>query len=166
MSLFGKQKDDDTSARGPGSAAASGAVLPPQQRGRGRRTQEGSSDMATIGKSIAIRGDLTGNEDLVIEGTVEGKVELPDNQLTIGANGNVKAEIHAKTVVVIGRVAGNVHGSERVELQATGVVEGDVSAPRLIVSEGAVFNGAIKMGASTGKAPGHAPPAPGAPKAG
>ena len=166
MSLFGKQKDDDASARGPGPAAARDAVLPPQQRGRGRRTQEESSDMATIGKSIAIRGDLTGNEDLVIEGTVEGKVELPDNQLTVGANGNVKAEIHAKTVVVIGRVAGNVHGSERVELQATGVVEGDVGAPRLIVSEGAVLNGAIKMGASAGKAPGQLPTTPGAPKAG
>jgi cytoskeletal protein CcmA (bactofilin family) len=101
--------------------------------------------MANIGKSITIKGDLTGNEDIVVEGTVEGKVELPNNQLTIGANGSAKAEITAKTIVVIGRVSGNVHGTERVEIQATGVVEGDVSAARLIVAEGAVLNGSIHM---------------------
>jgi cytoskeletal protein CcmA (bactofilin family) len=101
--------------------------------------------MANIGKSISIKGDLTGNEDMVIEGKVEGKVELPNNQLTVGANGTVRAEVHAKAVVVIGRVAGNVHGTERVEIQATGVVDGDVTAPRLVVAEGAVVNGAIHM---------------------
>jgi cytoskeletal protein CcmA (bactofilin family) len=101
--------------------------------------------MANIGKSIAIKGDLTGNEDMVIEGKVEGKVELPNNQLTVGANGTVRAEVHAKAVVVIGRVAGNVHGTERVEIQATGVVDGDVTAPRLVIAEGAVVNGSIHM---------------------
>ncbi|MDH5566006.1 MAG: polymer-forming cytoskeletal protein, partial [Myxococcales bacterium] len=94
--------------------------------------------MATIGKSIAIKGDLTGKEDLVIEGTVEGRVDLPDAQLTVGANGTIQAEIHAKSVVVIGKVTGNVHGSERIEIQSTGVVKGDVVAPRLVVAEGAV----------------------------
>jgi cytoskeletal protein CcmA (bactofilin family) len=101
--------------------------------------------MANIGKSISIKGDLSGNEDLVIEGKVEGKVELPNNQLTIGANGLAKAEIHAKTVVVIGKVAGNVRGTERIEIQATGIVDGDVAAPRLVVAEGAVLNGSIQM---------------------
>lgn len=101
--------------------------------------------MANIGKSISIKGDLTGNEDLVIEGTVEGRVDLPNNQLTVGANGVVKAEVQAKAVVVVGRVAGNVEGTERVEIQATGVVEGDVTSPRLVVAEGAVLNGAIQM---------------------
>ncbi len=102
--------------------------------------------MANIGKAISIRGDLTGNEDMVIEGQVEGKVDLPNNQLTIGANGNVKAEIHAKGIVIVGHVVGNVIGLERVEIQATGRVEGDVSAPKLIVAEGAQLNGAIQMG--------------------
>ena len=101
--------------------------------------------MATIGKSISIKGDLSGNEDLVLEGTVEGKVELPNNQLTVGANGVVKAEIQAKTVVVVGRVTGNIQGTDRIEIQATGVVDGDVSAPRLVVAEGAVLNGGIRM---------------------
>ena len=104
--------------------------------------------MANIGKSISIRGDLTGNEDMVIEGQVEGKVDLPNNQLTVGADGKLKAEIHAKSIVVVGRVDGDVFGLERVEIQATGRVEGDVTAPKLIVAEGAQLNGAIKM---TGK---------------
>ena len=119
--------------------------------------------MANIGKSIAIRGDLTGNEDMVIEGQVEGKVDLPNNQLTVGANGNVKAEIHAKGVVIVGHVVGNVVGLERVEIQATGQVEGDVSAPKLSVAEGAQLNGAIKMtqkGNRTGAASPEAEAAP------
>jgi cytoskeletal protein CcmA (bactofilin family) len=112
--------------------------------------------MANIGKSISIKGDLTGNEDLVLEGKVEGKVELPNNQLTVGANGVVKAEIQAKSVVVVGKVTGNIRGTERIEIQATGVVDGDVAAPRLVVAEGAVLNGAIQMtqkAAGTGQAP-------------
>ena len=114
--------------------------------------------MANIGKSISIKGDLTGNEDIVIEGKVDGKVELPNNQLTVGANGTVQAEVHAKSVVVVGRIAGNVHGTERVEIQATGIVEGDVNAPRLVVAEGAVINGAIHMTKKEGAAA--QPPAP------
>jgi len=101
--------------------------------------------VANIGKSISIRGDLTGNEDMVIEGQVEGKVDLPNNQLTVGANGKVKAEIHAKSIVVVGLVDGNIFGLERIEIQATGHVEGDVTAPKLVVAEGAQLNGAIQM---------------------
>ncbi|MEM7413037.1 MAG: polymer-forming cytoskeletal protein [Myxococcota bacterium] len=120
---------------------------------RGRETTQGRT-MANIGKSITIAGDLTGEEDLVIEGKVDGKVTLPNSQLTVGANGTVQAEVRAKSVVVIGRIAGNVHGTDRVEIQATGVVEGDVSAPKLIVAEGAVLNGTIQMGSGSGKASG------------
>lgn len=143
MSLFGGRKDEGGEAEAevpqapPAAAPASGAT----QSFFGR----GEEGMANIGKSISIKGDLTGNEDIVVEGTVEGKVDLPNNQLTIGANGTAKAEITAKTIVVIGKVSGNVHGTERVEIQATGVVEGDVSAPRLVVAEGAVLNGSIHM---------------------
>lgn len=117
--------------------------------------------MANIGKSITISGDLTGEEDLVIEGKVEGKVTLPNSQLTIGQTGTIKAEVQAKSVVVIGRVAGNVRGTERVEIQATGIVDGDVIAPKLIVAEGAVLNGSIQMGtkgAPAERAPTTAPP--------
>jgi len=110
-------------------------------------TVSAGGKMANIGKSITLKGDLSGNEDLVIEGHIEGRVDLPNNQLTIGANGSCAAEVHAKTVVVVGKVTGNVIASERIEIQATGLVNGDVSAPRLIVQEGAVVNGSIEMGA-------------------
>ena len=146
MSLFGGRKDEIGGAPSEGypAPAASPAVQPAAGGTKGffGRGEEG---MANIGKSITIKGDLTGSEDIVVEGTVEGKVDFPQNQLTIGANGTAKAEITAKTIVVIGRVTGNVHGTERVEIQATGVVEGDVSAPRLVVAEGAVLNGSIHM---------------------
>ena len=107
----------------------------------------GGGTMANIGKSITLKGDLSGNEDLVIEGHVEGRVDLPNNQLTIGANGSCAAEVHAKNVIVVGKVTGNVTATERIEIQATGLVNGDVSAPKLIVQEGAVVNGSIEMGA-------------------
>jgi len=148
MSLFsGKGKDGEaTEPSAPGFPPTSTANRPDRGSERNQPAPIGKGDgMANIGKSISIKGDLSGNEDLVIEGKVEGKVELPNNQLTVGANGVVKAEVSAKSVVVIGRVAGNVKGSERIEIQATGIVEGDVAAPRLVVAEGAVVNGSIQM---------------------
>lgn len=108
--------------------------------------------MANVGKSISLSGELTGSEDLVIEGKVEGRVELPNNGLTVGQNGQVKAEIHAKTVTIVGRVVGNVSAGERVEIQATGVVEGDVRTPKLVVHEGAVLNGSVQMSQKEGAA--------------
>ena len=155
MSLFsGKGKEDEPKASAPpGFPPAPYATRPDRGSERNQPAPIGKGEeMANIGKSISIKGDLTGNEDLVIEGKVEGKVELPNNQLTVGANGIVKAEVSAKSVVVIGRVAGNVKGSERIEIQATGIVEGDVAAPRLVVAEGAVVNGSIQMGKQTGAA--------------
>lgn len=101
--------------------------------------------MANVGKSITIKGDLSGDEDVVIEGKVEGKVSLPENQLTVGASGSCEATVHAKTVIVVGRIAGDVSAVERVEVQSSGVVEGDVKSPRLVVEEGAVLNGSITM---------------------
>jgi cytoskeletal protein CcmA (bactofilin family) len=117
--------------------------------------------VANIGKSISIKGDLTGNEDIVIEGTVDGKVDLPAGQLTIGSNGSVNGEIRAKSVVVIGRVRGDVTGAERIEVQGTGAVEGDVTAPRLVVAEGAALNGTVHMGKQEPSSAPARPPTPG-----
>jgi cytoskeletal protein CcmA (bactofilin family) len=155
MSLFsGKGKEDESKVSAPpGFPPASHAIRPDRGGERSQPAPIGKGDeMANIGKSISIKGDLSGNEDLVIEGKVDGRVELPNNQLTVGANGIVKAEVSAKAVVVIGRVAGNVKGSERIEIQATGIVEGDVAAPRLVVAEGAVVNGSIQMTQKAGAA--------------
>jgi cytoskeletal protein CcmA (bactofilin family) len=163
VSLFGKQKDDEPQATSHAAALALGMRGDTENRAparAGRGDDRESEQMANIGKSITIKGDLTGNEDLVIEGTVEGKVSLPDNQLTVGANGTVTAEIAAKAVVVIGKVDGDVKGTERIEIQATGVVQGDVTAPRLVVAEGAVLNGSIQMTGGAGSASSTPPPAP------
>ena len=160
MALFGKREDESTAAGSPAQPVTRTAPTAPTSPNQ-RTSSERTNDVANIGKSIAIKGDLTGNEDLSIEGKVEGKVELPNNQLTVGANGVVKAEINAKSVIVIGHVSGNVHGTERVEIQATGIVDGDVSSPRLVVAEGAVLNGAIHMGKSPGAAAGTPPLPPG-----
>jgi cytoskeletal protein CcmA (bactofilin family) len=100
--------------------------------------------MANIGKSISIKGDLRGNEDLAIDGKVEGTIELPSHQLTVGADGDVCAEVHAKSVVIVGRLTGNVNATERVEIQATGSVDGDVRGPRLTIEEGAMLNGSVE----------------------
>jgi cytoskeletal protein CcmA (bactofilin family) len=119
--------------------------------------------VANIGKSITIKGDLSGNEDLQVDGNVEGRVDLPSNQLTIGADGKVKADVHAKAVIVIGHVTGNVSATERIEVQASGIVDGDVRAPRLVVEEGAVLNGAVEMGEvakGAGRSPSSSPSAP------
>lgn len=138
--MFGGKHDESHTHAGAPSASGSRARANPK-----KDFSRGDDDMANIGKSIAIKGDLTGNEDMMIEGTVDGKVDLPNNQLTIGANGKIRAEVTAKSVIVIGRVTGNVTGTERVEIQATGIIEGDVTSPKLVVAEGAVLNGAINM---------------------
>ena len=114
--------------------------------------------MANIGKSITIKGDLSGNEDLQIDGTVEGRIDLPNNQLTIGAEGRVKAEVHAKAVIVVGHVTGNLSAADRIQVEATGIVDGDVKAPRLVIQEGAMLNGGVEM--SGGAKSSHAISAP------
>ena len=151
MSLFGKTPRDGEAptppqigAR-PANAPRGITTAPAESFFRSEPARSQREVMANIGKSISIKGDLTGEEDIQVEGTVEGRVDLPNNQFTIGAEGRVRAEIHAKLVVVIGQVNGNIVAAERLEVQATGVVHGDVKSPRLIVHEGAVINGSIEM---------------------
>src|SRR5687767_1395140 len=98
-----------------------------------------------IGKSVVIKGELNGSEDLTIEGQVEGKIELRQNVLTIGPNGRIKAQVFAKSVVILGEVTGNVTASEKVDLRDNGSVDGDIAAPRVAIAEGAHFRGSIDM---------------------
>jgi len=109
-----------------------------------------------IGKSVVIKGELTGSEDLTIEGHVEGKIELRQNVLTIGPNGRIKAQVFAKSVVILGEVTGNVTASEKVDLRDNGSVDGDIAAPRVAIAEGAHFRGSIDMQRAGGK-PGETP---------
>jgi cytoskeletal protein CcmA (bactofilin family) len=98
-----------------------------------------------IGKSVVIKGELNGSEDLTIEGHVEGKIELREHVLTIGPNGKIKAELFAKSIVVLGEVIGNVVASEKVDIRENGSVEGDITAPRVAIAEGAHFRGSVDM---------------------
>lgn len=113
--------------------------------------------LVNIGQSISIKGELTGNEDLTIEGKVDGKVVLKDHNLTVGANGRITAEIHAKTVLVLGEVVGNVTADDKVEVAATGSMRGDILAPRVVLADGARFKGAIDMDRKPGSTGGTAP---------
>lgn len=101
--------------------------------------------VAGIGKSIVIKGELSGNEDLAIEGRVEGKINLNQTLLTVGEQGKVKAQIVAKTVVVIGQVQGNITAVDKVDIRDKGAVDGDICAPRVAIAEGAHFRGSIDM---------------------
>jgi len=114
--------------------------------------------VVNIGKSVIIKGELSGSEDLTIEGQVEGKIELRQNVLTIGPNGKIKAQVTAKTVVVEGQVQGNISATERVDIRDNGTVDGDLVAPRVAIADGAHFRGAIDMQKQPAR-PGEAKPA-------
>ena len=98
-----------------------------------------------IGKSVVIKGELNGSEDLTIEGQVEGKIELKDHVLTIGPNGKIKAQVFAKALIVLGEVNGNVTASEKVDIRDGGSVDGDIVSPRVAIAEGAHFRGSVDM---------------------
>jgi len=105
----------------------------------------GARDVVHIGKSVVIKGELNGSEDLTIEGHVEGKIELRDHVLTIGPNGKIRASVFAKAVIVVGEVVGNITSTEKVEIRDNGSVDGDIVSPRVAIAEGAHFRGSVDM---------------------
>jgi cytoskeletal protein CcmA (bactofilin family) len=105
----------------------------------------GTKDVVHIGKSVVIKGELNGSEDLTIEGHVEGRIELKDHVLTIGSNGRIRAAVFAKSVIVLGEVVGNVTGTEKVDIRDNGSVDGDIISPRVAIAEGAHFRGSVDM---------------------
>ncbi|MGO9127169.1 MAG: bactofilin family protein [Terriglobales bacterium] len=104
-----------------------------------------TTEFAHIGKSVIIKGELSGSEDLFVDGVVEGAIELRSNNLVIGPNGQVKANIHAKGVVVQGRLDGDIRASQRAELRKTAVVVGDIFTQRVAIEEGAYFKGKVDL---------------------
>jgi cytoskeletal protein CcmA (bactofilin family) len=128
-------------------AASTGTPAAPPAQGpewEGRRPME-SKDVVNIGKSVVIKGELNGSEDLTVEGSVEGKIELKQHVLTIGPNGRIKAEVFAKAVIVLGEVVGNITASEKVDIRDNGKVDGNIVAPRVAIAEGAHFRGSVDM---------------------
>lgn len=102
-------------------------------------------DLANIGKSVVIKGELSGSEDLYLDGQVEGSIELAGNRLTIGPNGRVKANVNARSAIVQGRLEGNVRASDRVDLKHSAIVLGDIATQRISIEEGAYFKGGVDI---------------------
>ncbi len=115
--------------------------------------RSGGSDRAThLSKTIQLKGTITGNEDLFVDGKLEGSVDLPKNVLTIGANGQVQASVNAREVVILGKLNGNISAADRVEIKAQGALTGDVSAARISIEDGAFFKGGIDIRKGAGVA--------------
>lgn len=105
-----------------------------------------SRDVVNIGKSVIIKGELSGSENLTIEGQFEGKIDLRDNALTVGPNGKIKAELlFAKSVDILGRVNGKITAVDVVSIRENGAVDGDITAPRIAIADGAHFRGSVDM---------------------
>ena len=135
------------------SEASTSQPRPPQTSGGRAPAPRRGGGQATIGPSITIKGDVSGDEDLLIQGRVEGKIKLAKHNVTIGPDGSVKADVHGRTVVVEGQVEGDLRAKEQIILRHTARVEGSIAAPRVTLEDGAVFRGGIEMdgGAKDGK---------------
>lgn len=110
-------------------------------------------ELATVGRKIKIRGEVTGEEDLLIEGLLEGSVDLRSHSVTVGSEGSVKANIRGRIVIIEGKVQGDLAAEEQIVLLSSASVEGDLAAPRVVLEDGAYFRGGVDMGdssASTG----------------
>jgi cytoskeletal protein CcmA (bactofilin family) len=108
-------------------------------------TTPGPGGFANVGKSISIKGELSGSEDIYVDGQVDGSIQMSGNSLTIGPNGRVHANVSAKNVTVGGALDGNIQASERTELRKTAVVNGDVQTKRIAIEEGAYFKGKLEI---------------------
>jgi len=106
-------------------------------------------EQAIIGASLVVKGDVTGDEDLLIQGQVEGRVVLKNNGITVGKNGSVKADLYGKTICIEGVVQGNLYAEEKIIVRQTGSVRGNLQAPRVTLEDGAKFKGSIEMEGGT-----------------
>ncbi len=135
------KKNDDTGASQDAIPSESDKAFKPFKS----RTTDRASEVAVIGSSIQINGDLRGDEDLRIEGNVSGTVQLKNRELTIGKGGKVKAGVYAKSIAVDGETMGDLHATECVSVHANARVQGNIIAPRVSIVEGAHFKGSIEM---------------------
>ncbi|MPZ18074.1 MAG: polymer-forming cytoskeletal protein [Luteitalea sp.] len=142
-----KRDEAPRPAAGSAPAKAMPSQPPPTMNPPAAPRSQASSgrDVVNIGKSVVIKGELNGSEDLTIEGQVDGKIELREHVLTIGGNGKIKAQVFAKSIIVLGEVVGNITASEKVDIRDNGSVDGDITSPKVAIAEGAHFRGSIDM---------------------
>jgi len=144
MGIFGKPPEskptDHTVAPRPSAPAPSPQAAAPAPAPRGA----GSAGTCVIGAKTSIKGEITGDEDLLVEGRIEGQVRIT-RDLRVGPTGTVKAKVEAQTIIVLGEVVGDCQAATRVELQASGRLTGNIKAPKIVISEGAMFRGNSDM---------------------
>ncbi|SPF42103.1 conserved hypothetical protein [Candidatus Sulfotelmatobacter kueseliae] len=129
----------------PATPTPSAPVMTAPEPAAPRPVTTTTADQATIGKSLVIKGEVTGSESLYIDGRVEGSINLSGNRVTIGRNGVVAANINAREIVVLGKVRGNLTASDRVDIRSDGSLTGDVIAARISIEDGAFFKGGIDI---------------------
>jgi cytoskeletal protein CcmA (bactofilin family) len=148
-------KKDDAPAQTPTASRSE-----PMPRTERSASSAAPIERASIGRSITIKGEVTGDEDLLIQGRVDGSVDLKQHAITVGPDGEVKASITARVVTVEGRVEGDLSADEQVILRSSATVHGDITAPRVVLEDGARFRGGVDMGEpkqrSSSQAPGQA----------
>src|SRR5215472_7016860 len=121
------------------------AGAPAFDASRAGSSASATGEQATIGKSLVVKGELSGSESLYVDGKVEGAINLPGNRVTVGRNGQVAANIMAREIVVLGKVRGNCQASDRVDIRSEGSLTGDVVAARISIEDGAFFKGGIDI---------------------
>jgi cytoskeletal protein CcmA (bactofilin family) len=157
--MWNRKKEDEPPQRAAVPAAPPAAPAPPAGINQGAsmsapayRPEPETKGSATIGKNVTITGQIFSREDLYVDGEVEGTIELAENKLTIGANGKVKAGIHAREVVIIGSVQGDVEATERVDIRKDARLVGNIKTARIVIEDGAVFKGNIDIVKAEAKA--------------
>ena len=138
-----KHKENEEGETGVGRSQ--GSYAPGASRPEAPRMTAPVGGTAHIGRSVLIKGELSGSEDIYLDGTLEGKIELPGNNLVIGPNGRVRASIRASGVVIEGKVDGDIEASERVELRKTAVLLGSIVTQRVAIEDGAYFKGGVDV---------------------
>src|SRR5271165_997346 len=141
-----KEEEYSPAVEPPVAQPSTGAPNVPQRPAESPRSDAlRSTEIATIGKSVVVKGELSGNEDLVIDGDVEGSITLRGQTLTIGPHGRVRANIEARNVILHGRVDGDIHATDRVELRKSASLSGDITTARISIEDGAFFKGTIDI---------------------
>lgn len=146
--MWKRREDEYPVSNEPSSTGFAGVAptpAPPRPVEPMRSDSLRSGEVATIGKSVVVKGELSGSEDLIVDGEVEGSITLRGQSLTVGPNGRVRANIEARNVIVHGRVDGNIHATEKVDLRKSASLSGDISTARISIEDGAFFKGGIDI---------------------
>jgi cytoskeletal protein CcmA (bactofilin family) len=153
--MWNRRKEDETAPKGAAFAteaelAKDGIPITPLPA----RTDSGGTRGALIGKAVVVKGDIASREDLVVDGEVEGTIDMPDSRLTIGATGRVKASIKARELIVVGTIHGNVEVLDKTEIRKEAKLVGDIRTVRITIEDGAYFKGSIDIIRGDAKAQG------------